>query len=49
MLSKDPGLIRHLPDMSLQELYDLIEVIAVDNFNQRVAIEIAREEADRGG
>ncbi len=34
--------------MSVQDLYDLVEVVSVDNFNQVVAAEIAKEEAENG-
>jgi hypothetical protein len=34
--------------MSVKDLYDLIEVIAIDGFNQKVAAEIAREETSGG-
>lgn len=31
--------------MSVRDLYDIVEVVTVDNYNKAIAAEMAREEA----
>lgn len=49
LISKDPALLVQLTTtLGLEDLYDLIEVMAIDNYNDRVVERFNKAKQDRG-